>query len=94
MQYDCLCKRLRRQCLSFGLQDNSLVRIIDESRATHARGIACRRQHFTYRQFGLDQAFRHDLNLQLLGFAAKYGDFRHAGHGQQTLLDRPVGECA
>ena len=80
--------------LPLGLDDDALVRVIDETSAAHACGVLGRCQDICERQVVLQQPVGMDLNLELLDLAAEDGHLRHAGHGQQARTHRPLGHRA
>jgi hypothetical protein len=79
-----------RRDLTIDVDRDALIRVLDETRATHAGRQACGGNHVLDRQAITHQPGRIGLNLQLARFAAEHDRIGHARHAQQLRLDRPL----
>ena len=94
MQQGHLRQLLRCEGLSFAIDDDALVFILDITRTTHACGLACCLHHLRQADVVADELLWIHLNLQLSDLAAKHVDIRHARHGHQVGTYGPVNQGA
>ncbi len=87
----CRSNLLRGNGLPLALENQTLILVLDKSSAEYCRGLLCRSHHLIQRKAVLYESVGQNLHLQLLDFAAKDGDVRHARDGQKARPQGPVG---